>query len=130
MKKLLNIITILILSTFLTIETNSQEKFDTIPVNKESVDKKEKEDDFKTTIKLTPNPVKDNLRIEYHLKKRSNVKIVLFNSYGKQLRKLESKNKAIGKHIEYLLINYLSKGLYIAHIQINEKLIIKKFMKF
>jgi hypothetical protein len=90
------------------------------------------EDIEENETKIYPNPFSDNTVIEYHMKKRASLKIVVFNSLGKVVNILEnSRLKDAGMHTYEVSANNLEEGVYYVIFQsgnekTTEKLVVVK----
>lgn len=82
--------------------------------------------------KIYPNPFSDNTVIEYHMKERASLNIVVFNSLGKVVKVLEnSPAKDAGMHTYEVSANNLEEGVYYVIFQsgnekTTEKLVVVK----
>jgi hypothetical protein len=79
-------------------------------------------------IKLFPNPVTDNLTLEYNLTTTSNFKFALYDVLGNIVYQ-EEKPAAYGYYHYPIPTQNLAQGLYIARIQLNGQTIAKKVLK-
>lgn len=71
-------------------------------------------------IKVFPNPASSMVTIQYSLKEDSNVKIELFDIFGKSLLTvLNQRERAIDQHSYSIPLEGLSSGMYFVKININ-----------
>ncbi|UPT67533.1 MAG: T9SS type A sorting domain-containing protein [Sphingobacteriales bacterium JAD_PAG50586_3] len=83
---------------------------------------------FNNPIKIYPNPVTDNLTLEYNLDKASNFKFALYDVLGNIIYQ-EEKPNAYGYYYYSIPTLNLANGLYIARIELNGNSMVKKIIK-
>jgi hypothetical protein len=86
---------------------------------------------YGASLNIFPNPTNESATIAYHLDKRANVKIELYDIVGKKVKDIASKNEAEGDYTYQISKDddNLSSGIYIVKFivdgnQISKKLII------
>lgn len=70
-----------------------------------------------TLLKAYPNPVSNNLTLEYWLDNDELAQIVIYNSLGREVLKLNASNKN-RQHVD---MNELDEGIYIIKLQIGDR---------
>jgi hypothetical protein len=88
----------------------------------------EEQKNVEDIIKIFPNPVTDNLMLEYNLDKTSNFKFALYDALGNIVYQEENPT-AYGYYHYSLPTQNLAQGLYIARIELNGKTFAKKIIK-
>lgn len=71
-------------------------------------------------LTASPNPFQNKINLEFTLDKISNVDIYLYDSLGKLIQVFPKGNKNAGTQSTELIINDLSKGIYIISLQTEE----------
>ncbi|UPT68238.1 MAG: T9SS type A sorting domain-containing protein [Sphingobacteriales bacterium JAD_PAG50586_3] len=84
--------------------------------------------DIEEIINIYPNPVTDNLTLEYNLDKASNFKFALYDVLGNIIYQ-EEKPNAYGYYYYTIPTLNLANGLYIARIELNGNTMVKKIIK-
>jgi hypothetical protein len=80
-------------------------------------------------IKVFPNPVKNNLFINYSLPEPENVKVKLYGINGALIDILFSGSQAQGTHsLDYLVDGSLESGVYLISLEYNSEKIIKRIL--
>jgi hypothetical protein len=85
----------------------------------------------KTGIGIYPNPAKDHVIVSYFLDEKSDVKIVLYDGIGREIKILLTKNENSGEHSLNIDVSELNDGIYfikaaIGKAEQTEKIIINK----
>ncbi len=70
-------------------------------------------------ISVYPNPVVDQLRVDYSTKKEGRVQVVLYDTMGRKVMTLADQNLPAGDHNIAADVSALSRGQYILHAMIN-----------
>lgn len=89
------------------------------------------------TFSIYPNPVSDNITIEFDLTETKNILIEIKNSLGQTVKTIENsafsngKNKTSTKLSRMTIdVSEFSKGLYFLQLQIAKNIMSKKFVKY
>lgn len=88
----------------------------------------EEQKNVEDIIKIFPNPVTDNLTLEYNLDKTSNFKFALYDVLGNIVYQEENPT-AYGYYHYSLPTQNLAQGLYIARIELNGHTMARKIIK-
>ncbi|WP_408671461.1 T9SS type A sorting domain-containing protein [Lutibacter sp.] len=81
------------------------------------------EDEFLSSLKIYPNPVKDFLKIELPVN-YSNAKVEIYDIYGRYLS-----NSSISTNVNEIDVSNLNSGVYMFRIVLKNKFGIHKFIK-
>lgn len=87
------------------------------------------ENGVKLSYNFYPNPVENQLTIDYYLENSTTVTIYIYSLDGKQVKNISVGNQDKGLHSEYVDCSSLLKGTYILMIEINGKPVSNKFIK-
>jgi hypothetical protein len=88
----------------------------------------EEQKNVEDIIKIFPNPVTDNLTLEYNLDKTSNFKFALYDVLGNIV--YQEENPTAYGYYQYLIpTQNLAQGLYIARIELNGHTMARKIIK-
>jgi hypothetical protein len=69
-------------------------------------------------VNVYPNPFTDNISISYETGEKGEVKILLFDVFGKEHRIiLDNTEQSAGKHITEMTAGNLSNGIYLLKVQ-------------
>ena len=80
-------------------------------------------------VNVYPNPVRDKLVIDYAIRSASDVKVILYNSFGQMVRTLSEKsNQKAGTHRIDLKASGLGTGLWFIRIETEEYSVMKKIV--
>lgn len=79
-------------------------------------------------LKVYPNPVSADSRLEYTLRERSRVSITLFDAAGKEVLQLEDSHRSPGNHSCTLDGTQLSSGIYFIKLQTDHSIALKKIL--
>ena len=79
------------------------------------------------TGELFPNPAAQKVMFDYKLDVASDVKISIYNSYGKLLNTSVKNNQTAGYYQHKIDVADLSNGLYFLHFSDADKVQVKKF---
>ncbi len=80
--------------------------------------KKEKEIKQQTSIKVYPNPINHQAKIEINLIEQSPITIIVYDISGKEVKRLLNKTSlAIGKHFIDLNTSEFANGTYVCNVQ-------------
>ncbi|WP_313381499.1 T9SS type A sorting domain-containing protein [Proteiniphilum saccharofermentans] len=83
-----------------------------------------------TNVRMAPNPVKDNLTVQYELIRRAQVQFALYNISGILLLRTPRKTLIEGRYTELIPMRHLMIGTYVVHVYVDDlvlsRLIIKK----
>lgn len=85
------------------------------------------ENNINDKIKLFPNPIGDYLTLEYNLDKTSDIRVSIYDVFGKLV--YEYKTKAYGNYSYSVPTISLTPGIYIARIEVNGKSVSEKIIK-
>jgi len=86
--------------------------------------------DYKNGLYVYPNPVFDELTIEYSLEKGGRVNMRLINNQGQVVRTLVDATEVLsGKHKAQINIKDLPQGIYLIQLNINDQQITQKILK-
>ncbi len=80
------------------------------------------------SIKLYPNPAKENIILEYSLSENSTVNIGVYNIVGKEILKVTNENQGTGNHILNIKSNELKPGIYFVKILVNDSETLRKLI--
>lgn len=81
-------------------------------------------------VKISPNPVQDNIRLEYSLKEAGkDISVDILNVVGDKVMTLYFNDKTLGKNIEDISLDNLSEGIYFINLRIDNEHQIIKFIK-
>jgi len=69
-----------------------------------------------------PNPVSDNLNINYYLNNSTDVSINLYDMLGNKVNEIASNYESLGEHQIQWKTNNLSNGIYLLQIRVNDKI--------
>jgi hypothetical protein len=79
-------------------------------------------------MNIYPNPASQETVINYFLTSQTDVKIMIYNSYGQLMDNLSKNNKQLPGNYELKYnVSNLAQGLYYCKIEVNGKSITKKF---
>jgi hypothetical protein len=78
-----------------------------------------------SSLNVYPNPVQNELNIDYDNKTNENVRITLVDMLGRQVAVIADGNSQTAQHLTYNTTG-LTKGLYILHLQSGSETITKK----
>ena len=70
-------------------------------------------------INIYPNPVVNELRVDYSTKKEGRVQVVIYDTMGRTVRTLVDQNLPAGEHKISTDVSDLANGQYILHAMIN-----------
>jgi hypothetical protein len=88
----------------------------------------EEQKNVEDIVKIFPNPVTDNLTLEYNLDKTSNFKFALYDALGNIV--YQEENPTAYGYYHYLIPTLnLAQGLYIARIELNGHTMARKIIK-
>lgn len=76
-----------------------------------------------------PNPVENNLSIEYLLENETNVQISLIDMNGRIIKEIQPQKREVGMYFETIDCNSLPKGNYILKLKVNDEFINEKILK-
>ncbi len=80
-------------------------------------------------MEIFPNPVNSNSQIEFNLPFTSNVKIMLYDIYGKEAGIILNRNINAGIHnIQLNALDKLDGGIYIVRMLVGEEVVSKKIL--
>lgn len=82
------------------------------------------------SIKIYPNPFTEETNIAYKLKTVANVNIEVYNSFGKKIETLADYEQKPGNYVLSFNPKQHSDGLYFIKLQFNNKVLIRKILKF
>lgn len=88
----------------------------------------ESEEDIEDIIHIFPNPITDNLSLQYNLDKASDFKLALYDVVGNIVYE-EYNPQAFGNYYYSIPTLNLAAGMYIARIELNGDRISKKLIK-
>lgn len=75
-----------------------------------------------------PNPFRDITQITFTIVKSDDIKLEIFDVYGKKVQTLVNEYKSKGTYTIEFKVNYLSDGIYYYHLQSNHINITKKML--
>lgn len=81
-----------------------------------------------TSLKIYPNPVKDNANISFNLNKKENVEINVFNLSGKLVKSINLQSLPAGNQKTVINCSSLDKGVYIVQLKAGNKTTSSKFI--
>ncbi len=81
-----------------------------------------------SSVSIYPNPVSDNLKIDYSLLQNSNIKISFTNINGEVIYTQNEGNQLKGRHISVINLNSLNSGTYFVNIIANNQAVAKKLI--
>ena len=87
------------------------------------------ETESENTFQIYPNPVKDNLNIEFRTTKKSMIGIMIVNQQGLILTNIKPVARAGGEWFETLGISSYKPGVYLLQITVDGKMYTKRFIK-
>ncbi|MBC8048455.1 MAG: T9SS type A sorting domain-containing protein [Fimbriimonadaceae bacterium] len=79
-------------------------------------------------INISPNPVNENLNIQFTLSNTSKITVGLFSLNGIMNKIICNDEYNTGNQVLYFDIKDMPKGVYLVRIQINDKIIVRKIM--
>ncbi|MFK7949348.1 MAG: T9SS type A sorting domain-containing protein [Saprospiraceae bacterium] len=82
---------------------------------------------FQPTI--YPNPVQNNLILQYKLEKTSDLSIELYDINGRRIKVLSNQKESLGQHQKEWNISDLQTGIYFLHLESDDESITLKVIK-
>lgn len=79
-------------------------------------------------LAIFPNPIKEKMTISYFLSKKEDVKLTLYNSWGRAVRVLQNENLPKGNHQITFLNQNLVTGTYYITLQTAQEVSTKKLL--
>lgn len=111
------------------LNTNPDIGADEIPVLFVNLDEEnENADSELLLLRAYPNPFKDEVTIEYELRKAETVTVTFYNHLGKQLNVISAQQQT-GKHKLLWSPKALSDGIYYYRLKVGEKVVNGKFVR-
>jgi len=87
------------------------------------------ENEAENSIRIYPNPVVDNMNIEFRTSSKSNIGIMIINQQGLALSTSKTVNRISGEWFETKNISTYPPGVYLLRITIDGKTFTKRFIK-
>lgn len=87
------------------------------------------ENPVENVFSIYPNPVSDNLNIEFQTSKKSMIGIMIINQQGSILTSVQPVSRSSGKWAETLNISDYRPGVYLLSITIDGKMYSQRFIK-
>jgi len=86
-------------------------------------------DEILTNVRMAPNPVKDNLTVQYELVRRAQVQFALYNMSGVLLKRTPRKTLTEGFHTELISMGHLMVGAYVIHVYVDDLILSRVIIK-
>ena len=80
-------------------------------------------------LQIIPNPVTDDIQINFNLQSNKLVAIQLFDIAGQKLGYLLNKSLAPGQHSIHGSLSHLPEGIYFCRMKIGNEIVMKKIIK-
>ena len=81
-------------------------------------------------VLIYPNPFRDQFTVDYSLKTVSKVTITVYDTYGRQVAVVDSKNeKSAGTHRAFFNTEKFNPGVYFCRIETNDYTVIKRIVQ-
>jgi spore coat protein CotH len=87
------------------------------------------ETEAENTFNIYPNPVSDNLNIEFRTTRKSSVGIIIVNQQGLILTNIKHTARSSGEWAESFTVSSYKPGVYLLRITIDGKIYNKRFIK-
>jgi len=71
---------------------------------------------YENSFRVFPNPFTSKLFVEYNIKSGGRIKIILFNSLGREVAIIEENEKSAGNHKALLNVGNVATGIYLCKI--------------
>jgi hypothetical protein len=84
----------------------------------------------KSELKIYPNPVTDNMNIEYNLNKSSNIMINIYDITGRIIKSIDLSNQPSGNHKFIIDCNSFYSGTYFVQLIAEKEKVSAKFIVF
>jgi len=85
--------------------------------------------DFKSTLRIMPNPSKNDFNVEYTLIRQGKVHIDIYNQLGGKVKMVLNKHQSKGKHELRINGNDLAAGIYFCTLKTGEGIQTRKIIK-
>ncbi|MBN1199089.1 MAG: T9SS type A sorting domain-containing protein, partial [Bacteroidales bacterium] len=79
-------------------------------------------------VQVYPNPLSDNVNVEFEVTKPSRASIQILNAVGNIVWENDFGNQSSGKHTIHLDIHHLAFGLYMIRLQTGEQSVVKRIV--
>ena len=89
----------------------------------------EEQKSYEFDFSCYPNPASNNITLDFTLSDDSNVSIEVVDVQGRVVYSQDSQMYTVGRQIEVVNLNNLSKGIYVIRMMVNEDLYYEKFVK-
>ena len=80
-------------------------------------------------VRTAPNPVKNELTIDYMLARRAQIQFALYNINGMPILRTNRRTLEEGKHTEVIAMSNLMTGTYVIHILVDDLVLSRVIIK-